>query len=422
MEIQKQEIVGAAYKQLISLVEKYAQEDRGVLFVGETGSGKERFAELYKKSSKRTGEKMSVNCAEYSDELLRSEVFGHVKGAFTNALKDRDGLLRTCDKGIAFLDELGDASTEFQAAILRVSEKHPFRPVGSDKEVSVDTLIIAATNRPTKIREDLKHRFQILPIPPLQKFDIPALAQHFLRKPIKREVIDDMVARDYPGNVRELKKLCERFLDEKKNSIFSEKQSHLVIETGTFDYERFRSEFLIWGKYISPILLKYGLNYSYKYFPSPTLPNIKNEDPNSLRIGQRMARSRTYYPKQPDPRRIESDLVRKLLIGKGDEKKLNEFITALDDHFSLRSLDVFLKGIDRYLGHNDQFQRIKPNLLPLLDLNRKEALREFEREYVNYHLEIHGQNRRETAEAIGIPKKTLDGMLRKLKKISSTKE
>ena len=156
MKDEETKIVGAAYKQLIPLVKKYAQNEEPILLVGETGSGKEVFAKLYMNSSNRQGTKMTRNCAAYSDELLRSEIFGHVKGAFTGAIEKRKGLLRACQDGIVFLDELGEASPGFQAAILRVSEGNSFSPVGSDEELTVNTLIIAATNNPTKVREELK--------------------------------------------------------------------------------------------------------------------------------------------------------------------------------------------------------------------------------------------------------------------------
>jgi len=170
----KEEIIGRAYEDLKILVRKYAKHDIPVLFTGEMGSGKEKFAKLYMTLSTRKGKKMTTSCAGLPNDMLWSEVFGHVKGAFTGAIQPRKGRLQSCDGGILFLDELGDASAEFQAAILRVAEGNSFSHLGSDEEeISVDTLVIAATNKPGNIREDLKQRFVILPVPPLQKFDIP---------------------------------------------------------------------------------------------------------------------------------------------------------------------------------------------------------------------------------------------------------
>jgi transcriptional regulator with PAS, ATPase and Fis domain len=127
-------IVGDACKDLKKLVKKYAEKDTPVLFFGETGSGKELFARLYMDASKRSGGQRTINCAAFPAELLRSEVFGHVTGAFTGATKDRKGLIATCEGGILFLDELGEATNEFQSTILRVTENNCYSPLGSDEE------------------------------------------------------------------------------------------------------------------------------------------------------------------------------------------------------------------------------------------------------------------------------------------------
>lgn len=264
------EIIGHAYEDLKELVRKYAASDQPVLFVGETGTGKELFAKLYIAESRRTGKKMTTNCAAESDTLLRSEIFGHVKGAFTDAKEARKGKISECDGGILFLDEIGDASPAFQAAILRVSEGNSYTPLGSDKEITgVNTLIIAATCRPHNIREDLKMRFQVLPIPPLQAFDIPLLATHFLkgRQPWKK-IVDELVSRKYPGNVRELKKTCEKLITEKGDRIFVGPQPKSY-PAGSFDYDRFRTEMETWDRYIQPILERHRLGAFFKYTYQP---------------------------------------------------------------------------------------------------------------------------------------------------------
>jgi len=235
-------IIGNAYQKVISHIKKYAENDLQVLFIGETGSGKELFARLYMNRSKRRGKKQTVNCAAWPEQLLRSEVFGHVKGAYTDAVVDRKGYLKTCDNGILFLDELGDASPEFQAAILRVSEMNSFNALGSDKEEKPDTLIIAATNRPNQIRQDLKMRFRIIPIPPLQKFDIPALSKHFLGKPLREDILKELMERQYPGNVRELESTCKELKARRGSDIFSKRESSLNISQGDFDYDRYERE------------------------------------------------------------------------------------------------------------------------------------------------------------------------------------
>jgi DNA-binding NtrC family response regulator len=421
MQSKQSEIVGVAYEPLKDHVKKYAQEDASVLFIGETGCGKELFGNFYMSSSNRNGIRKIINCGEYTDNLLRSEVFGHVKGAFTDAKTDRNGYLKTCNGGILFLDELGDASPGFQATILRVSEGHPFHPVGSDKEERTNTLIIAATNKPAQIREELKRRFKILPIPPLQKFDIPRLAEYFLGKMPKAEVLKELMACDYPGNVRELKHHCEDLLVERGSTILTERAPGITTEVGTFDYERFKDEFLIWDKYISPILLKHDLNYRYKYFPiSTSSPPVEDKSPRFQTIRQRIELKRNPNLRAPDPVIEESELVKNLLIGKGDKERIEEFMRVLDNYFRQGDLGTFLRGIDKYIGHNDEFKKWKPDLSPLLDLNWDEAVKRFKVEYLNYYLQNHNGDRGETAKRIGMKKNTLDTTLLRLRSTSKT--
>lgn len=413
MKDQEPKIIGNAYKDLKPLIRKYAQKDFRVLFIGETGSGKELFADLYMSSSPRVGQKRKVNCAAFADTLLRSEVFGHVKGAFTDAAKNRDGFLRTCKDGILFLDELGDASAEFQAAILRVVEGHPFCPMGSEEEFKSNTLIIAATDKPDRIREELKHRFYALPIPPLQKFDIPALAKHFLGgKNIKQNVLKELIARDYPGNVRELEKYCESLQAEREDTIFSEHASDTtqsINEAGVFDYKRFRSQISIWDKWISPIVHKYRLSYKYKYFPPlPAAEPPKGTSPILRRRGTHGAGN--LWDEMPG-------LVRRLLQGEGDKENLQKFMNILDYCFNNGSLDF----LDLWVENGSNSRKIKPEWMPLLDKKFHESLKEYEAIYLNYHLQINNGNRNLTASEIGIPKKTLDSRLLNLTHLRTKK-
>ena len=226
-------IIGNAYKQLKDSVKRAAKSDIPILLIGERGSGKEVFAQYYMIQSNRIGEKMAVDCAAFPDTLLRSEIFGHEKGAFTDAIRKRDGKLIHCNGGVLCLDELGDATEAFQAAILRIVEKNSFSKVGSDKEeTDKDTLVIAATNKPQKLRAEIKDRFNLFYVPPLQKGDIPALATYFLQKLAhktdvfpREDIIDDLMAREYPGNVRQLKRNCERLFIDRRGAVLGKRRS-----------------------------------------------------------------------------------------------------------------------------------------------------------------------------------------------------
>ena len=205
-----EQIIGEAYRELKELVKQYAKRDKPILLLGETGTGKELYATLYMQENERKGTKLTVNCAGIPKELLWSEIFGYEKGAFTGAHKRRAGKIRTCENGILFLDELGKASKEFQAAILRVAEQNSFSPLGCDKEIKCHVKIIAATSDLSAISEDLQYRFKCLPVPPLQMFDIPLIAEKYLGRPLKERIIKGLMSKKYPGNVRQLQDECDQ--------------------------------------------------------------------------------------------------------------------------------------------------------------------------------------------------------------------
>ncbi|MCE5210739.1 MAG: sigma 54-interacting transcriptional regulator [Deltaproteobacteria bacterium] len=428
------EIIGEAYRELQDLVRLYAKENMPVLFTGETGTGKELFMSLYIKESKRSGKKMKINCAALSDDLLRSEVFGHVKGSFTGAVSKRDGKIETCKNGILALDEIGDATPQFQASILRVCESNSYSPLGADEEKATNTLLIAATNKPENLRHDLKERFHILPIPPLQKGDIPALATHFLGKPLMEEVIRELSNREYRGNIRELKKACERFKVEKGERIFSNKQN--IILSYHFDYYRFRREINTWDRFIQPIIDYYGRDYKfekykYKYMSWDGDPlewieyneTCKNHKPYVviynltkmyifLRGIEKHARINDVLPK------IDVDNV-----GYGDGNTRYEdgeieyasdtiriFENDLKEIFDNVSLPLLLGYI--YLKAETQTVRKAnmpqtPHLTYLLNLNLKEAEKEFLKHYYCYNIEKY-QDSKELEKAVGMNKKSLD--------------
>ena len=227
-------IVGksAALKHMLSQVEAVAQTPANVLILGESGVGKELVARaIHARSFRSAAPLVKVNCASIPEELFESEFFGHVKGAFTGAHRDRVGRFQLADGGTIFLDEIGEIPIELQGKLLRVLQESEFEKVGDDITRSVDVRVIAATNRNLeelmvagRFREDLFYRLSVFPIevPPLRKRpeDVIQLAQHFLesicndfgRSPYKLTRSQAAVISDYdwPGNVRELKNVIER--------------------------------------------------------------------------------------------------------------------------------------------------------------------------------------------------------------------
>jgi transcriptional regulator with PAS, ATPase and Fis domain len=220
--------------QIYGLITKVAATDSTVLLTGETGTGKGLFARAVHYHSKRSKHPfVPINCGILSENLLESELFGHVKGAFTGAISDKSGLFELANKGTFFFDEIGDISLIIQAKLLEVLQDKTIKRVGGTKSIKVDVRIIAATNKDIevlvkegKIREDLFYRLNVFAIhlPPLRerKEDIPILAEHFLRKfnrerdkgikGIHKEALKRLMAYDWPGNIRELENVIERAL------------------------------------------------------------------------------------------------------------------------------------------------------------------------------------------------------------------
>lgn len=221
-----------ALLQVIKQVDLVAPTEANVLVYGETGTGKEHVATVVHESSGRSyGPMVRVNCASIPRELFESEFFGHVKGAFTGAIRDRVGKFQIAHGGTLFLDEVGEIPLELQGKLLRVLQEGTFSRVGEDKTREVDVRVVAATNRDLKkeaaegrFREDLYYRLAVFPIeiPPLRerKEDIPLLASYFLKKTtaqgtspglvLRKRDVEILSAYDWPGNVRELKNVVER--------------------------------------------------------------------------------------------------------------------------------------------------------------------------------------------------------------------
>ncbi|MFQ5510588.1 MAG: sigma-54-dependent transcriptional regulator [Candidatus Krumholzibacteriia bacterium] len=218
---------------VFALVDKVADTDSTILIDGESGTGKELIARaIHFRSSRANNPFVTINCGALPESLLESELFGHVKGSFTGAIRDKDGLFKVAQGGTFFLDEVGETSPTIQVKLLRVLQEREIIPVGGTNPIKVDVRLIAATNadlaravKQDKFRADLYYRLNVIPInlPPLRrrKEDIPLLVTHFLkkfnenlkpeaRKDICRDALDLLVNYGWPGNVRELENVIER--------------------------------------------------------------------------------------------------------------------------------------------------------------------------------------------------------------------
>ena len=223
----------AAIQKIKDMIEKVAPTDVRVLITGPNGSGKELVARALHQGSERASQPMiEVNCAAIPSELIESELFGHIKGSFTSAVKDRVGKFEAADKGTLFLDEIGDMSLSAQAKVLRALQEKKITKVGSEKDIAVDVRVIAATNKDLKqeiaqgrFREDLYHRLAVilLEVPPLndRRDDIPLLVAHFTKsicqeqgidKQFHPKAIEQLQQYDWSGNIRELRNVVERLL------------------------------------------------------------------------------------------------------------------------------------------------------------------------------------------------------------------
>ena len=232
----KYEMIGESseIRQIKEMIEKVAPTDARVLITGSNGTGKELVAHwIHQKSARSAAPFVEVNCAAIPSELIESELFGHVKGAFTSAVKDRAGKFETANKGTLFLDEIGDMSLSAQAKVLRALQENRISRVGSDKDIKVDVRVVAATNKNLqkeieegKFREDLYHRLAVILIrvPDLneRREDIPLLMEHFATKiseeqgtapkAFSTEATRLLQEYDWTGNIRELRNVVERLI------------------------------------------------------------------------------------------------------------------------------------------------------------------------------------------------------------------
>lgn len=232
----KYQMIGesSALKKIQEMIDKVAVSDARVLITGPNGAGKELVAHaIHSQSERSKGPMVEVNCAAIPSELIESELFGHIKGSFTGAIKDKSGKFEQANGGTIFLDEIGDMSLIAQAKVLRALQENKVSPVGSDKEIKVDVRVLAATNKDMKkeiaegrFREDLYHRLSVIEIyvPSLddRKEDIPLLVKHFTKiiadeqgnspKKFSDDAIKALQEFSWTGNIRELRNVVERLI------------------------------------------------------------------------------------------------------------------------------------------------------------------------------------------------------------------
>ena len=233
---QKFQIIGEskAVKEMREMISKVSITDARILITGENGTGKELVAhQLHQESNRSSKNFIEVNCAAIPSELIESELFGHVKGAFTSAVKDRSGKFEAANMGTLFLDEIADMSLAAQAKVLRALQEQKIQRVGNEKDILVDVRVIAATNKDLKqeiiegrFREDLYHRLAVIMIhvPSLsdRKEDIPMLTEYFVRliskeqgiekKIFTKEALEKLNKYPWTGNIRELRNVIERLM------------------------------------------------------------------------------------------------------------------------------------------------------------------------------------------------------------------
>jgi two-component system NtrC family response regulator len=223
--------VSPTFKNLMTMIDKIAPSDATVLIAGPSGTGKELVARrIHAKSNRARRDFIAVNCAAIPANLIESELFGHVKGAFTGAIRNKRGKFELAEGGTIFLDEISELATDLQAKLLRVLQERVMEPVGSEKQVEVDVRVLAATNTDLEariadktFREDLYYRLNVIPlhIPSLssRRDDIPVLVREFVQRfagdkevDVTSSLMQKLFEHDWPGNVRELENLMERMV------------------------------------------------------------------------------------------------------------------------------------------------------------------------------------------------------------------
>lgn len=302
-------------QEIFGIVSRIARTASTVLITGESGTGKELIARAIHYHSGRRGKFVSINCGALPEQLLESELFGHERGAFTGAIREKRGLFQESERGTIFLDEIGEMSTAMQIKLLRVLQERTVRRVGGNDEIPVDVRVIAATNRDLtesiqkgEFREDLFYRINVIPValPSLRqrKEDIPLLIDHFIVKycdamsvPQKRISIEAVRALEkysWPGNVRELENVVERMVALEPADVLTTKSLPDVIVLGTSmagDPYEFPSEGINLEKHLEDI---------GKYFMLKALERADGVQTQAAELLGMSFRSFRYYAKKYD--------------------------------------------------------------------------------------------------------------------------
>jgi len=298
------EIIGTSEEmaKVFKTIEKVADTDSTILIYGESGTGKELIAkEIHYRSGRANGSFVSINCGALPKDLLESNLFGHVRGSFTGAVRDQEGLLKVAEGGSFFLDEVSEMLPATQVKLLRALQEREIIPVGGNKPIKIDVRLIAATNADLekmvsegRFRADLFYRLNVIPLrlPPLRerRDDIPILVDHFLKKltqggrekSVSKECMELLCAYDWPGNVRELENVIERSYVLDENGLIapqdlpekirdrSTRRGSLVIDSPNLTLEELEKEYILkvlnhtgWQKKKASELL--GINPSTLY-------------------------------------------------------------------------------------------------------------------------------------------------------------
>lgn len=394
------EIIGQdrIIKELKEDIPLLARRDISILLFGPTGTGKELFADLYHKHSPRKKKPIKkINCAGIPETLLESELFGHEKGSFTGADYDKEGLIETCDKGILFLDEIGEMSSYVQAKLLRVIEDGEVKGLGSTKTKKVDVIYLAATTKRNEVRDDLKFRFSAHKrVPPLisRLTDLPLLIRHFLKNSPIRAITEGCLLRlfcyEWPGNIREL--------DNVLRNAVAYRGSHPELQEGHL------RDMVPESQELKKSQIPVGLMPYY-------------EEDQSTKLTYPPRKTAIFDPFDQNFKRLVSS--RKAIPLDGNFEKVCEKRFPISPTIDIEIEDEYKGPIEKELRqirmHIETLAKGKQILEPLLELPIKEAKEELELYYISENQKKFSTSK-ELAKHMGIDPSTVSKKKKKLLK------